>query len=306
MSFNTDRRGLPVALVKSEKVKKPQVVWFDADDHTGSSSLTIPKEKPIFLTPVPYSIGAKEGRDVWYLSGQSGVGKSYLTAQLCELYKDKGLKLFVISPEPDAKLKRLGAKYLNIESIVRASNTFEKENAKYQEMKIRFKYQKAKFKDDPDALMKMELHLNSLKPDPAKKGRLEFCYSPDVMEEMFSDSVIVFDDYVEGTTDGTKRNIEFFRDVYLTRGRHTNTSMILCHHLGNDGQKTRQVISECSKIVLFCRSTPHSRQYMLKTYFNFDKHQISKIEHRMKLRDRWVVFGRLTQTLMTPKSLWIA
>ncbi|KAA0145619.1 hypothetical protein FNF29_08457 [Cafeteria roenbergensis] len=108
------------------------------------------------------------------------------------------------------------------------------------------------------------------------------------MEELFSDSVILFDDYQEGMTGGEIKLVEFFRDFYLTTGRHTRTSMILCHHISNDREKTKMIMTETSNIVLFSKSTTKSREYLLKTYYGFDKGQIAEVEKRMKAKDRWV------------------
>lgn len=305
MSFNVERKGQPVAVVQTDKAKIETPVWFDADDPTGTPRVEISKEKQLFLSPVPPSLVTKQEREVWYLSGKSGAGKSYLTAELSRWYANKGKKIFVFSPVKDAKLAKLGATFLDIDDLVATSNSYEKANAKYQEMKIRFKYQKKKI-EDPEMLMKMELRLNELKPDPSKKGRLEMKLSPDEMKDMFSDSVIVFDDYQEGSTAGNIKLIEFLRDFYLTTGRHTRTNMILCHHLSNDREKTRMILTECSNIVLYCKNTPKSREYMLDTYLKFNKYQIAQVEKRMKLRDRWVMYDRDSQILMTPKTLWLA
>ena len=301
MSFNAST-GQAVALIEGKGIKSTPV-YFDEDDMAGKTSVDIPKGKAQAVL-IPPSVVSKRERDVWYLSGKSGAGKSYLSASLIDFYRKTGQRVYVLSPIKDAKFGK-DAKYLKIDNLVGMSSSYDKDNARYQEAKIRFKYKKKELAENPDLLMKLELRLNELKPDPSKRGRMEMKLCPDKMEELFSDSVILFDDYQEGMTGGEIKLVEFFRDFYLTTGRHTRTSMILCHHISNDREKTKMIMTETSNIVLFSKSTTKSREYLLKTYYGFDKGQIAEVEKRMKAKDRWVCFDKDMGILMTPQRLWV-
>ena len=258
MSFSADK-GQAVAIVEGKGLKRTPV-YYNEEDATGKCSLDIPKGKAHAVL-IPPSLVSKRERDVWYLSGKSGSGKSYLSAELMNFYRKTGHRIYVFTPVKDPKFGK--CTYLDIDDLVGLSSSYEKANARFQEAKIRFKYKKKELSDNPELLMKLELRLNELKPDPTKKGRMEMKLCPDKMEEMFSDSLILFDDYQEGMTEGNIKLLEYFRDFYLTTGRHTRTSMILCHHKSNDSNKTKMIMTECTNIVLFSKSTPHSRRYLL-------------------------------------------
>jgi len=303
MTFN-GKTGQAVALIEGKGIKSTPV-YFDEDDMAGKTSVDIPKDKARVVI-IPPSVVSKRERDVWYLSGKSGAGKSYLSAELIDFYRKTGQRVYVLSPVKDAKFGK-DAKYLNIENLVGMSTSYDTANARFQEAKIRFKYKKKEkeLADNPDLMMKLELRLNELKPDASKRGRMEMKLCPDKMKEMFSDCVILFDDYQEGMTGGQIKLVEFFRDFYLTTGRHTRTSMILCHHISNDREKTKMIMTETSNIVLFSKSTTKSREYLLKTYYGFHKGQIADVEKRMKAKDRWVSFDKDLGILMTPQKLWV-
>lgn len=300
MSFNaTD--GIAVGIVEGKGKKAP--VYFSAEDLDGRSRIDIPREKGT-IVPIPPSVVSKRERDVYFISAPSGAGKSHLAADLLDFYRKTGQRVYVFTPVPD---KRFGkdAVYLDIEDLVGVSTAYEKDNARYQAAKIRFKYKKRGV-DDPDLLMKLELRLQEMKPDPSKKGRLEMKLCGAELREKFQDCVILMDDYAEGTPGGQIKALEFFRDHFLTTGRHTRTSMIVAHHKTNDREKTKMLMTEATNLVLFCRSTPRSRKYLLKEYFAFDKAQLAKVEERMKARDRWVCLDKELGVLLTPQTAWLS
>lgn len=80
-------------------------------------------------------------RTVWFLSGQSDSGKSYLTAQLLESYRKMGIKkVFIITTQKDSKFGNVN--YVNINDIVKVSksNDYEKQLEKYKKAKLKFQY----------------------------------------------------------------------------------------------------------------------------------------------------------------------
>ena len=298
MSFNAST-GQAVALIEGKGIKSTPV-YFDEDDMAGKTSVDIPKGKAQAVL-IPPSVVSKRERDVWYLSGKSGAGKSYLSASLIDFYRKTDQRVYVLSPIKDAKFGK-DAKYLKIDNLVGMSSSYDKANARYQEAKIRFKYKKKELVDNPELLCQLELRLNRMKPDPGARGRIEFKMGQDKLDAMFSNSVILMDDYAEGTTGGQIKYFEFFRDFFLTMGRHIACNLIIVHHLTNDREKTRMLMTESTNIVLFQKNTPKSRKYLLKEYLDFDAKQIEDVEARMKARDRRVMIDKDSGYMMTPQK----
>tara|TARA_Y100000780_G_C13689347_1_gene418861 strand:- start:1983 stop:2903 length:921 start_codon:yes stop_codon:yes gene_type:complete len=302
MSFSTEPKGTTVALVEAKGIP-PTPLYFDIADNTGEPMAFIDK-KHGQLTPLPRSLVVDEAdrkREVWFLSGKAGSGKSYMSAELISLYRQAGHRVYVFTPRPDPKFGK-DAKYLDIEKLVGLSNAYEEQVAKFHEAKIRFKYKKKELVDNPELLCQLELRLNRMKPDPGARGRIEFKMGQDKLDAMFSNSVILMDDYAEGTTGGQIKYFEFFRDFFLTMGRHIACNLIIVHHLTNDREKTRMLMTESTNIVLFQKNTPKSRKYLLKEYLDFDAKQIEDVEARMKARDRWVMIDKDSGYMMTPQK----
>lgn len=83
-----------IALVKSENKKHPlhnSFLYLNKSDTTGETKITLPLDCYFELIPTQ----EKRGRQIWYICGPSGVGKSYLAVQISKNYN----KLF-----PDRKI----------------------------------------------------------------------------------------------------------------------------------------------------------------------------------------------------------
>jgi len=247
---------------------------------------------------IPPSLTSERQRDVWFVSGRSGSGKSYISAELLAMYRKSGQKVFIFTDIPDPKFG--DAKYLDIHTFVGISTTFEEQKQTYEEAKIKFKHRKKMLDDDEDKIA-LEIELSRLKPDPALKKRKELKFSQDDINKIFQNSVVLFDDY-ENNTD--LELISFLRDTLLTKGRHSHTSLIICNHLTNFGSEARLIMAEATNFILFAKSTPQSRSYFLKTYLDYEKSHIRMIKSALK-HSRWVSIDRELDVNISQKTAWV-
>lgn len=236
--------------------------------------------------PIPYSLGYdkddSEARDVYFLNGPSGSGKSHFSAMLINVYRAFGYKVFIITDVEDKKFGN--ATYLNINDFVDQNESFEDDKKQFEEAKIKFKYAKKQYKKDPNTLMKMELALNDLKPSQENKNKLKLKFSENQMEKLFSKCVVLFDDY-ENNVDIDK--IEYLRNHLLTKGRHWKCNLIICNHQGNAGASFKLIKIETTNYVVFKKGTSHERNYLLSKYVGMDKVNIKRVSLALE-KSRWV------------------
>lgn len=236
---------------------------------------------------IPYALGYTKddsyNRFVFFLNGASGSGKSYFSTEILEIGRMFGIKkIYVITDIKDSKFGKV--KYLNINTLVGENFTHEESKKEYEKAKIKFKYKRKLYKDDPEMLMNLELALHDMKPEAKTTSKFEFKLDKDQRDAIFQDSIVLFDDY-ENNPDIDK--IEFLRDNLLTKGRHTSTSLIICNHKGSDGGHMKLIKIETTDYVFFNKGTDHERNYLLRTYLGFDKEQIKRVKLALK-KSRWI------------------
>lgn len=320
MSLNTDNEGLPIAFESHGKYSnKNRFIYYDESEQANLDTDMITREhlelvygkeaikrkvafqrmkeklideikehgilkdeirtqnnKGVF-EPVP-DIDVE--RTVWFLSGKSGSGKSYMTAQLLESYRKMGIKkVFIITTQEDEKFGN--ANYININDIVKVSksNEYEKKLEKYKKAKLKFQYKKKEMMNDGadlDDIIDLQVEIEAMKPDKPKNVKSYEIPNIKAFEKKYSNSVWVFDDYENENEEKLKR-IEFLRNHILTTGRHFHANMIICNHLTNFGQNSRLIMQEAHYFVLFSKGTTHSKHYFLKNYLGFDKKQIKRV-----------------------------
>lgn len=285
MSFNTEGDGELVAIADEDTY-----IYMTTDD--GPSSVELEGVK---MTPVPRCLASDEKRNVYYVSGQPGSGKTVFTSQLLNKYRKAGYKkFFVFTNRPSEEYGKV--EYPDIKELVGLSTEYDDAMRDYEKKKIRFRHKKKELKDEPEMLMKLEMLLIESKPNKVLSGKIEFKIDPD---EFFRESVVVMDDYLDSAGDDV-RFLTFMRDHLLTVGRHTGTSMILCHHVTSNGTSTKQVLANATDLVVFRRSTPQSRRYVWKTYMGLSNRSIDETEERLKAGDRWACINRDLGYIMTP------
>jgi DNA replication protein DnaC len=174
-------------------------------------------------------------REVIYVCGKSGSGKSHITGQYIKSYNkyfpDREVLLFsTVHDDPSLK----GLKVLKVN------------------------------------LLKMEedgISVDEIKPD----------------------SLVVFDDIDTITNKNILNNVQNLMNQILETGRHNNIYCIITSHLINDYKRTRTIMNELNRVVLFpCGSSKSNIEYFCKKYLGFSKDQINDIH---KLKSRHVVIS---------------
>lgn len=104
-----------------------------------------------------------------------------------------------------------------------------------------------------------------------------------------SNSLVIYDDV------DTVPNKDLYKMLtaniidILETGRHRNTSVIITSHLinGNDRAKTKSIMNESHKIVIYPKTTSwHSIKYFLKNYIGIDDKDV--YDYVKNLKSRWV------------------
>ena len=99
-----------IAIVKSEQKEKNKLhnsfLYLDRSDKNGTTNINLPLDCYFELIPTP----VPKKRQIWYICGPSGVGKSYLAVQIAKnyqkLYNDR--KIFLVSKlEHDDTIDRI-------------------------------------------------------------------------------------------------------------------------------------------------------------------------------------------------------
>jgi len=107
-----------------------------------------------------------------------------------------------------------------------------------------------------------------------------------------NNTLVVFDD-VDGIPD--KKLYNAVTNLVLRiaeHGRHNNITMILISHLVNgvDMKKTRVIMNECSRIVLFPKAmNRHQLDYFLKKYIGMHQKDIDEFN---RIKSRAVIIGK--------------
>jgi len=96
--------------------------------------------------------------------------------------------------------------------------------------------------------------------------------------EDFKDSLVMFDDTDCISNKRIAKKLIEILDSILDVGRHFNVSLIYTSHIICNGNKTKHIISEAHRYVLYpLTSSKKHLDYMLSTYLGFDKDQIKKL-----------------------------
>jgi len=67
----------------------------------------------------------------------------------------------------------------------------------------------------------------------------------------FRDSLVVFDDTDTIADKKVRGMVDTIKDMIAQEGRHYNTSAFFCTHMGCNYQKTRILLNECQKFIIF-------------------------------------------------------
>lgn len=182
------------------------------------------------VIPDPYK------REVVYVAGASGSGKSYFTSNYARQYK----KLF-----PDKNI--IVFSKLNDDEVI-------------------------------DKLNPIRIEID-----------VDLIQNPITMEEL-KDSLVIFDDTDVISDKKLLDAVNAIKNDCLEIGRHYNIYTVITSHLINDYKKTRTILNEAHRIVMYPASGSfYSISYVLKHYCGFSPKDVKKIQ---KLNSRWVCVGR--------------
>jgi energy-coupling factor transporter ATP-binding protein EcfA2 len=173
-------------------------------------------------------------RELIYVFGPSGSGKSYLSKMYAILYKkfNKGNDVFVLSH-------------------VKNDPSFE--GMKYQHIPI-----------DKEILDNTDL-------------------------DTFKDSLVIFDDTDTPKDKEMQKIIDSLKDDIAQRGRHHNISAIFTTHMACNFMRTRVLLSECDKFVIFPGSGGNKQQeYMVCNYGGMPKSFFNNLK---SYKSRWLMFN---------------
>lgn len=186
-------------------------------------------------------------RDVIYVCGSSGSGKTYFISNYAKQFND----IFTESP-----IYFISAKNLKDESAYNGVKRIKQIDIKNEEM-------------------------------------LEDITSEGDSFNYFADdsgySLCIFDD-AEAMSKNQEKLVNNILESILQIGRSKGIYCIVSKHVLCNNQKTKVIINECNKVVLFTNTLSHySINYFLKNYGNYDKNQINKV---LSTKSRYCIINK--------------
>jgi hypothetical protein len=204
--------------------------FFTKEDHLEEDNQKfVFDEKDVMFMPT-----LTKERELIYIFGPSGSGKSCLTRKYASLYKKykKGNDIFLLSH-------------------VKNDPAFE--GLKYKHIPI-------------DASLLNEVDL-----------------------ETFENSLIIFDDCDTPKDKNLQKMVDSLKDDIAQRGRHHNISAVFTTHMACNFLRTRILLSECDKFIIFPGSGGKKQQeYMVCNYGGMHKGFFNTLP---SFRSRWMMFN---------------
>jgi len=299
MALNTENIGDPVALLNSEHAHIPIYVnsstktiqhpfyEFAVDDDDDNVNFQIIPNK-------------NQERDILYIIGKSGSGKSFYAMQYAKEYKkrfpDNPIYVFSEKQSDSESLDKIG----DIKRIKIGENLLEVDGDDEDD--------DAKIKEDAKKMYGKHAHKQVLKQyekdakknrQPAEKGEL-------LNYKDFANSLCVFDDVDAIQNKKVKEAVYGLLNQMCNMGRSKHISVIMTAHKGADRKETAIILREAHMITVFPRKIPpNDLEYILMNYFGLDKNAIEDVK---KIRNsRWATLINQTypNVIVTQKEIWI-
>ena len=238
-----------------------------------------------------------EKRNIVYIAGPSGSGKSYVSAEYCRCYHMffPNRQIFLFSkkgedPAFDVLPKELGKKiFIRVDPREIVKKQEIENRLAFLESNDRETYEKYTDEDTHEDLLKLAIKKYKKKP-------YEINYLA------FKNSLCVFDD-THTFTDGEKQLIKQLQTDCMHLGRSENIEMIITNHLLTEGQKTKNILNELTKLVIFPEGTnSYHLKYILREYFSCDKNKIDRIEN---VKSRWVCLSKLPRYVVHERGIYL-
>lgn len=219
------------------------------------------------VVPSPWTEDGKGGRDVVYLYGSSGAGKSHWLREYATAYHNlfPRRKIFLISAlDKDATLDKI-------------KSTFTRVSCKSLQTAAALKSVPRKYHDALVIVDDIE-GLNPKAPKtPSSRGHAVAGVGGAIGSSPPG--------FIPSERDGVLRLL----DAIATKGRHTNTSLLWAGHLPSDFNRSRIILSEAGRYVIY----PHGcalahLQRLLGNYGGVDATEVQRLRSS---RDRSVVVG---------------
>ena len=252
-----------------------QYVYYDKTNKEGDHIFSFDNKKFIPF----YFMNENYDRNIHYIFGKSGVGKSTL-AQKLSFYFNKIMDVVIISPIKTGDYK---GSFYDINSLVNfnKNQSYEEQNKIYNELKIKFKYfikknKMNKNEIDMDLLKNIELDLLKQKPDKANEEKL-FETTKLYNDIIKKPSLFIYDD---NEIESNYKKLMYLMNTQLLTGRHQNINMIILNHQSNNGLQTRNIINESNLYTFF--NYNRYVNYFLKNYLLLDEKQINICKNLLK------------------------
>ena len=109
----------PICEIKvNKKYKKSKIIYLDSDNETNYKFNQLEISEG-YLQLIP---NEKTERQILYICGASGSGKTYFTGQYLQEYKklfsDNAIYMFSTIPKGDPSLKDIDINYINLETLL--------------------------------------------------------------------------------------------------------------------------------------------------------------------------------------------
>ena len=285
LSLKKNKMSLPIAFVEGIK----GYIYLDLDDFNGTKRLTIPSNfKGTFFPLITHK--NKNRRNVFFIAGASGCGKSTFARKLVESYKKmyKKREIYLISMlKEDPTIDPINPLRIKISSLVKTPLELEEPDENDDE-------------DEETFGEIMEDHYNSrLRPAilqtyrnrlPMKRKQKEQKIEKKEFEPEIQDCMLIADD-VDAIPNKKqdKAVLETINKVAIT-GRHYNISLVYISHYLSNYHKTRLMHMESDFIVVFplCENKHHFHTVLLK-YYSVDEEDRNYIKQS---GSRWACISK--------------
>lgn len=126
-----------------------------------------------------------------------------------------------------------------------------------------------------------------------------------IQYEEFTNSLVIFDDTDTIDDKDLLNAVNNIRNQILECGRHTKTSTIVVSHQPANGNKTKNVLSECGFVVIFPRYSGNRNNLnrLLKNYLGLSRGQIRMIWTMGKKSRALLISKNFPQYLMSDKEI---
>ena len=250
----------------------------------------------------PIDLAKRRERSVFFLSGAAGSGKSYLSTEIAEMYRLAGRPVLIITDVRDPKFDRLDAEYLDIDELVGPDPAFDEAQARYRAAKTRMRHYLRIARDrlQVEDIVAMEARVEEEKPDRRLFSSQRLLLEGKAFDDFFRDALVIFDDY---ETNADVKRISFLRDDLLVKGRHLNTSLVICNHTLNDGHAFRLIKQEATDFVLYRSVEPSKATYFMEKTLGMEKSAVARTLLTLE-SNRWCCLSRWARAAISPSSVF--